>query len=740
MHDLERHRQLYLQHMQQAQRHMEQQAVGPNSVANQRVVHYQQQQQQQQQQILQVASYLTESAGAARPPAPHPSRHTAPSSRRLIGAPLPTTRASPIPHQGRGEPPYPPPALWRAHHQRRFSAASDPTPAPQRTPSTQKRAPSAPQTQTQASQQSGPRAENIASTRVSHPPESAPSNPVPEAAAGRREFIPVPDVPVLSEPVILPPIAPISVLHPPPSIHNGQDDDVAMEEGEDPIEVTLNIDIPKTPHSLGTEGIPRMTVLSVNPSWHCVFIETVQQERIRTSIKIQFCPSPASQTQSDHRNKVRRLQSLQVIGYGSRQVELTRRICGAQLLRQGGITVHLDPSAINYNGASYGFALSITSFATGTLCRGAGIGVRPDEPLPLARQRNSAYCRRNLKEMYHDMDSKDVAIALQSAPGDAAFYAHSVVLESYGHFRTLLINSAQVSASPGRFGNMNGVDGSSSHGPVIDEDGFAQPLHRHAPQHAQPPYHPGEHGRQRPVNHARTKLVLGGVSPKVLDAILYYMYMGHVPIVTAPSAEPRTQDDVESGIQAESSAGLTSAAATAAPPDPISSTTADSAAVPSISPSSSPLRSRSPTLPGPSAVRDVEDISSPATPGNQPEEGGELSWREMYETASQFQLQGLMHLSKLVLVSRLDTDLAVRELFEWAYRHWALVPSYVNFLIEEIDPALLRTDIETMELDADAAEGKLSMWPYREQCPRFNDIMVVFLQMLNERTGTRTLV
>ncbi|KAF9572769.1 hypothetical protein EC968_009497 [Mortierella alpina] len=514
---------------------------------------------------------------------------------------------------------------------------------------------------------------------------------------GRQVSLPAPDMPVLSEPVILPPVTPISVLHPAPSIHGGQEDDMAMEEGEDPIEVTLNIDIPKTPHRPGTEGMPRITVLSVNPSWHCVFIETVQQERVRTSIKIQFCPSPA---------------------------------------------IHLDPSAIDYNGASYGFALSLTSFAPGRLCRGPGTGARPDDPLPLARQRNSAYCRRNLKEMYYDMESKDVAIALQSAPEEAVFYAHSVVLESYGHFRALLINSAQASAPLSRFGNMTGAGGSSSHGPVIDEDGFAQPLHRHTPQHSQPPFYLGEHSLPGPMNRTRTRLVLSGVSSKVLDAILYYMYMGHVPIITAPAIEARTLDDVESGMQAEPSTGGTSTSDTAAAPDPTSLTTADAAAVPSISPSSSPSRSRSrsPSLPEPSGVGEFEDVSSRAPPVNRPEEGSELSWRDMYEAASRFQLQGLMHLSKLVLVSRLDTDLAVRELFEWAYRHWALVPSYVNFLIEEVDPALLRTDIETMEREAGPSEERSRMWPYRQRCPRFHDIMVVFLQMLNERTGTRNLI
>jgi hypothetical protein len=108
------------------------------------------------------------------------------------------------------------------------------------------------------------------------------------------------------------------------------------ERGPPPIEVTLNIDIPKSSRS-PTVGIPSTTVLNVNPSWHVVFVETIQQQRIRTSIRIQFCLSPSTSRLVEHRAKVRRLQTVQVIGYASRRVELSRRIQGQTLLNRGGL-------------------------------------------------------------------------------------------------------------------------------------------------------------------------------------------------------------------------------------------------------------------------------------------------------------------------------------------------------------------------------------------------------------------
>ncbi|KAF9271345.1 hypothetical protein BGZ74_006162, partial [Mortierella antarctica] len=67
---------------------------------------------------------------------------------------------------------------------------------------------------------------------------------------------------------------------------------------------------------------------------------------------------------------------------------------------------HLDPVLISYNkNASYGFSLSFSSHTLGL-----SSSTMPDEKLPLQKQQHAAYCRRNLKEMYLDNASKDVAI------------------------------------------------------------------------------------------------------------------------------------------------------------------------------------------------------------------------------------------------------------------------------------------------------------------------------------------
>lgn len=147
---------------------------------------------------------------------------------------------------------------------------------------------------------------------------------------------------------VLPAQAPISIYGPRNSgggmgDEEGAGGDLEMdyileeeEQGPPPIEVTLNVDIPKSSRP-PTEGVPSTTVLNVNPSWHVVFVETIQQQRIRTSIRIQFCPSSSTARLVEHRCKVRRLQTVQVIGYASRRVELSRRIQGQTLLNRGGL-------------------------------------------------------------------------------------------------------------------------------------------------------------------------------------------------------------------------------------------------------------------------------------------------------------------------------------------------------------------------------------------------------------------
>ncbi|KAG0351238.1 hypothetical protein BG005_009296, partial [Podila minutissima] len=126
-------------------------------------------------------------------------------------------------------------------------------------------------------------------------------------------------------------------------------------------------------------------------SWHCVFVESIQHERVHAAVRVQYCVSPDSPSKAD---LVKRLKTVQVIGYESQQVEMSQRIVGEKLLARGGVTVHLDPVLISYNkNASYGFSLSFSSHTLGL-----SSSTMPDEKLPLQKQQHAAYCRRNLKE------------------------------------------------------------------------------------------------------------------------------------------------------------------------------------------------------------------------------------------------------------------------------------------------------------------------------------------------------
>ncbi|KAI1316525.1 hypothetical protein EDD11_009864 [Mortierella claussenii] len=615
----------------------------------------------------------------------------------------------------------------------------------------------------------------------------------------------VPPPPISSEAfgldveLCLPPQAPIS-MQCPQADHSG-DHDVYMEdlveEEEEPVEVTLNMDIPKT-SSPAAAGDPNITVLSVNPSWHCVFVETVQHQQIRTSIRIQFCPSPVSPTYNDHQAKVQSLKTVQVIAYSSRQVEMTRRVCGQHLLRKGGI---MNPMVISYNDASYGFTLSLSSFQSERLSRSNAF--RPDEPLPLTRQQNSAYCRRNLKELYCDTLSKDVAIILR--PSGHVFYAHSVVLENYGYFRTLLERVGRETTTNINTGNRTtmgvgvgsqvddeAISSSSTHASV-DEEGYARPLQPTEPSQQQPPQRsqhslpqqPGLGGRQedRTSNRIKSRIEFQDVNAYVLRAVLHYMYMGHIPVATTTlprglSQRPvdtstcQTGDGTGTTTGAEGTASLSEVnashqAATQGEESSGSSTTGSFTTAPVLAGAAraQSMPSRSP--PPATAIVSTEALSLPSLgrPTDPVTSGGptplnstsasvsttEFSWRELYETASRFQLSGMTHLSRLVLISRLDPDLAIQELFEWAYQYWSLVPSYVSYLIEHIDPDLLQweddADKQGQDPTGTASSGPRNttarrsvLWPYHDQCPRFDDIMVVFLQMLNERKETSTLV
>lgn len=205
--------------------------------------------------------------------------------------------------------------------------------------------------------------------------------------------------------------------------------------------------------------------------------------------------------------------------------------------------VHLDPTSVTFNEASYGFTLSLTSFEMDQLSRTRNS--RRDTPLPLSRQQNSAYCRRNLKEMYYDTISKDVAITLR--PSGEVFYAHSVVLESHAYFRALIEQQNQSQSAPARQ-NAEEVEGSGmafETEAVVDEEGYARPL-RSQPQQGSSGssriLHDGGRsfstGRGRSDSglgnqgrsRAKTLIEVNDTSPTVFRAVLHFMYMGHVPV------------------------------------------------------------------------------------------------------------------------------------------------------------------------------------------------------------------
>ncbi|KAF9925943.1 hypothetical protein FBU30_004367 [Linnemannia zychae] len=588
---------------------------------------------------------------------------------------------------------------------------------------------------------------------------------------------------------VLPAQAPISIYGPRGSNgglgdDGGADGDQEMEYileeeemGPPPVEVTLNIDIPKSSRP-PTEGVPSTMVLNVNPSWHIVFIETIHQQRIRTAVRIQFCPSSSTARLVEHCAKVRRLQTIQVIGYASRRVELSRRIQGQSFLNKGGLVLHLDPASITFNEASYGFTLSLSSFEMEQLSRIRNS--RPDIPLPLARQQNSAYCRRNLKEMYYDTVSKDVMITLR--PSGEVFYGHSVVLESHAYFRTLIEQQNQSEPAMDRKdeeGHGEGKNMMDDAEAVVDEEGYARPLH--SKQRSQQPSsdssssHFARGKTSRSFNGAssisqnrpRTRIMIevNDTSPTVFRAVLHYMYMSHVPItgvfvsqglqqqqqqqqqqsaatstvthepdlssITATSSSVNTSNNAsESNSNLFDMTGLNALTEAVSIAVPVISSDGSTSATPLAgSATDNPVDAPIPIPPfnAPPVIRTIATTAAAATSSSAAATvstvAGEFPWREVYAVATKYQLSGLIHLSKMALLSRLDVELAISELFEWAYHFAGLIPAYVSFLIEHVDAAVL----------GNGGTGQSLLWPYHDLCPAFDEIMMEFMHLLNER-------
>lgn len=165
---------------------------------------------------------------------------------------------------------------------------------------------------------------------------SQPSNSVPPSR-GTTTTGPTRPTPVettMDGDIELPSQPPVEIYDP-ASLPFGDMNDTEMEGNEEDnvVEVSLNMDVPKTTRH--AEGKPIVTILNVQSSWHCVFVESIQHERVHTAVRVQFCVGPECPGKVD---LVRRLRTVQVIGYESRQVEMSQRIVGERLLARGGIT------------------------------------------------------------------------------------------------------------------------------------------------------------------------------------------------------------------------------------------------------------------------------------------------------------------------------------------------------------------------------------------------------------------
>ncbi|KAF9405773.1 hypothetical protein BGZ94_003384 [Podila epigama] len=631
----------------------------------------------------------------------------------------------------------------------------------------------------------------------SHPPPRAANHRVPPVAptATTSSADEAATVDRIDREGAIPPQPPVETyddLMLPPG--NGIEDDEMMEE-TDPVEVTLNVDVPRT--SRTAEGKPTVTVLNVHSSWRCVFIESIRDQRVYTAVRLQFCVSPDNPTH--HQNLVRQLRTLQIIGYESQQVEMSQQIVGAKLLERGGIIVHLDPELIRYNkDACYGFTISLSNYPLRILT-----DTSPDEPLPLEKQRHAAYCRRNLKELYYDTDSKDVAIyivkpaeqrpatdsgssnnsdtlqgnhgPLRTAPGTSqlsssgqssagptastasrpqvleVFYVHSVVLQSYEFFQSryevavMARNQAIAAAS------------ASS----IDQ-GLAQPLHvqrqqlqrtgLHAPSSSvtQPSSSHGplnrpylmqfskaqEQAHPHPLNNEKIQLVFDNVQPNVFRAVLHFMYIGQIPAA-----------DVDlSNNHADSEGPSTSCSTTE-----VRDREEDGRGTGSAQSSTTRL----PTS-GSAGTFPPATASSSATTSTAKKDPFDFTWRDLFEASIRFDLKELTHMASVVLVTELRVDTVLPELFEWAYRFEKLVPLYIEFVVQHVPRRLLvaerqaststggstgtgmRSLSRSVGGQDDQGVAKSAVWQFRDS-PAFVTILHEILRVLALRRPASSL-
>jgi hypothetical protein len=344
-------------------------------------------------------------------------------------------------------------------------------------------------------------------------------------------------------------------------------------------------------------------------------------------------------------------------------------------------------------------------------------------------------------ELYNDTFSKDVVVTL--LPSKELFYVHSVVLENYGCFRTLLEEQGGRAAAERQ--TRSRLRRQSSHlsalGSIasslvgvgeVDENGFALPLNMNCLPTSQqdrsdqgssssssslPP--PPPTAPPRLTTRPRIDLEIEGVSPNILRAILHFMYMGHIPTTSASCFRSTPPPAAPSTTTPE-----TEAEETAGPPS-------------SSSEVASTFRSSLESTQNPSVPTSTPTTTSPF----------DFSWTELYDAAVRYQLVGLTRLARLVLISRLEPDSSVRELMTWAYQHDSLIPCYLSYIIENVHPDHFKEgsgELTTqphsrvnsshgISADKDGGSSTSMLWAYREKCPKFGEILLRIVQMLDER-------
>ncbi|KAG0089413.1 hypothetical protein BGZ93_009867 [Podila epicladia] len=565
----------------------------------------------------------------------------------------------------------------------------------------------------------------------------------------------------------LPPRSPVQTYDP-ATLPFDDMNDTEMEGDEDDnvVEVTLNMDIPKTTRH--ADGKPIVTVLNVQSSWHCVFVESIQHERVHTAVRVQYCVSPDCPSKAD---LVKRLKTVQVIGYESRQVEMSQRIVGEKLLVRGGVTVHLDPALISYNkNASYGFSLSFSSYTLGLTS-----STTPDEKLPLQKQQHAAYCRRNLKEMYLDNASKDVAIYImkpaprpgidtesrlgargvpehqqqnqgasssssiirppsrvpsvgpsgthsstpatenQTVPNNTTsvtssvlevFYAHSVILECYEYFR-----SRYEIAAIAR--NQSIAAASAS------DEGYARPLReqlQQQQQQARGPYSLSGSSNQ-------------GSSPSISSAM-------PPPLQRPQNQQPQTPHHPSTervqmcldNVHPNVFRAVLHFMYIGQVPTAVFKGSSATSTITTLGEAS-------------------QDASSSSITSGGYKDPLDFSWRQIFEASLKFDIKELSHMACLVLATDLRPESVLAELFEWAYQFEKLVPLYVEFVVQHVPRQMLENRQSGrygqggrgQVLDFGVGGGgvtedlpKSPLWQYRGS-PAFDRILQEILRVLAMR-------